>query len=161
MKKDNIDKISTEDWLAIENEMMIEAYQVAIMALVDQGGSESALDHLRPYMRMGGHAFSINMIKLFDIQGNDLEKIGSICHLYEKFYKHEMNEIEGTSGTIVRVGGTKCPWQSTLKEGCMAGHEMFLNAICEAINPEYGCRFNQMIPKGDPVCSWVIEKKKR
>jgi hypothetical protein len=88
MKKVNIDRISNEEWHAIEIEMMIEAYQVAIMALVDQGGSESAIDHLRPYMRMSGHAYSINMIKLFDIQGNDLEIIGDVSHIYEKFYAH-------------------------------------------------------------------------
>jgi hypothetical protein len=160
MKKVDVNKISDEEWLAIEKEMWIEAYQVAIMALVDQGGSDSALNQLRPHMRMSGHAFSINMTKLFDIQGSDLDRIGDICYLFEKFYKHNLNEIERTPNRIVRVGGTQCPWQSNPKEGCMTGHEMFLNAVCESINPEYHCRFNQMIPKGDPICSYVIEKKK-
>lgn len=158
MNKVDITKISDEEWLAVEKELWIAAYQVAIMALVDQGGSESALNQLRPYMRMSGHAFSINMAKLFDLQGSDLEIIGDVCFLFEKFYKHDLNEIERTPDKIVRVG-TRCPWQSNPKEGCMTGHEMFLNAICEGINPEYHCEFNQMIPRGDPICSYVIKKK--
>ena len=38
---------------------------------------------------------------------------------------------------------------------------MVLNGVCESINPEYQCRFTQMIPKGDLICSYVIEKKKK
>jgi predicted hydrocarbon binding protein len=38
---------------------------------------------------------------------------------------------------------------------------MFNQAICEHINPDYTCNFTQMISAGDPICSWVIEKKKK
>jgi hypothetical protein len=69
----DLKKISEEEWLSIEREMTIQAYQVAIMALVDMGDSEGALNFLRPHMRMSGNAFAINMLRLFDIQGNDLE----------------------------------------------------------------------------------------
>jgi hypothetical protein len=160
MKKVDVNKISSEEWLAVEKEMWIAAYQVAMNTLVDQGGSESALSHLRPYIRMSAQAFSINMIKWFDIQGSDLDAIGDICQLYERFFRQESNEIERTRDRIVRVSGTQCPWRANPKEGCMTGHEMFLNEVCQAINPEYQCRFTQMITKGDPICSWVIEKKK-
>ncbi len=153
-------KISEEEWSAIEREMWIEAYQVAIMALVDMGDSEGALNFLGPYARMSGNAFAINMMKIFNIQGGDLDKIGSISDLYEEFYHHDMKEIETTKDGIVKVGGTKCPWQGNPKEGCIAGHEMVLNAVCEQMNSEYQCRFTQMIPKGDPICSYIIEKKK-
>jgi len=161
MHKVDINKISIEEWLAIEKEMYIQAYQAAIMALVDEGGSESALNQLRPIMRMSGHAFSINMTKLFDVQGSDLERIGDLCYLYEKFYTHDLNEIERTQERIVRVGGTHCLWQGNPKEGCIGGHEMVLNGVCESINPEYHCRFTQMITKGDPLCSYIIEKKRK
>jgi len=161
MNRVDVNKISNEEWLAIEREMFIEAYQVAIMALVDMGDSEGALNFLRPHMRMSGNAFAINMTRLFDIQGNDLDKIGDLCFLYEKFYHHGLEEIERTPEMIIRVGGTQCPFQSSPKEGCMGGHEMVLNGVCESINPEYQCRFTQMIPKGDLICSYVIEKKKK
>lgn len=161
MEKVDISKISNEEWLAIEKEMFVEAYQVAITALVDMGDSEGALNFLRPHMRMSGHAFAINMTKLFDIQGSDLDRIGDLCFLYERFFHHDFDEINRTHEMIVRVGGTKCPWQSSPKEGCMSGHEMVLNGVCEIVNPEYQCRFTQMIPKGDPICSYVIERKKK
>jgi hypothetical protein len=161
MSKVDLSKISNEEWLAIEREMAIEAYQVAIMALVDMGDSDGALNYLRPHMRMSGNAFAINMMRLFDIQGTDVEKIGQLCYLWERFYHHGMEELEQTPDKIVRAGGTKCPWQGTPKEGCMGGHEMTLNGVCEVINPDYQCRFTQMIPKGDPICSYVIERKKR
>jgi hypothetical protein len=161
MTKVDINKISDEQKLAIEREMCIEAYQVAIMALVDMGDSDGALNYLRPHMRMSGHAFSINMSKLFEIQGDDLDKIGDLCFLYEKFFQLDMLEIERTTDRIVRVGGTHCPWQGSPKEGCISGHEMVLNGVCESINSEYRCEFTQMIPKGDPICSYFIEKKKK
>jgi hypothetical protein len=40
-------------------------------------------------------------------------------------------------------------------------HEIGAEAICEQIDPEFTCRFTQMVTKGDPICSWVIEKKKK
>ena len=154
-------RISKEEWLAIEREMAIEAYQVAIMALVDMGDSEGALNFLRPHMRMSGNAFAINMQRLFDIQGSDMEKIGRLCFLYEEFFHHGLEEVERTPEMLVRVGGTKCLWQGNPKEGCIGGHEMVLNGICEMINPDYQCRFTQMIPKGDLICSYAIERRRK
>jgi hypothetical protein len=154
-------KISKEEWQAMEKELFIEAYQAVITALVDEGGSESALNEFRSVMRMSGRAFSINMNKLFEIQGSDLERISDLCILFEKFYSNDMNEIERTPDRIARAGGTRCLWQGNLKEGCIGGHEMFLNGVCEDINPQYQCRFTRMITKGDPLCSYVIEKKKK
>ena len=161
MNKVDVNKISKEEWLTLERMVPIQACQTFMNALLDQGGSESALNNIRPYMRLSGHAFSINMTRLFDIKGDDLDRIGDVCFLYERLFGYDMNEIERSSERLVRVGGIKCPWQGNPKEGCMAGHEMFFNAVCESINPEYECRFTQMITKGDPMCSYVIEKKKK
>jgi hypothetical protein len=161
MKEEDISKISNEEWLAIKENVRVVAYQTAVMALVDLGDSESALNSLRPYMRLCGQAFTINMTKVFDIQGDDIDKIGDVCFLHSKVCDHDLREIERTEEKIVFVGGTKCHWQDNPREACMTGHEMLLNEVCQAINPEYECKFTQMVTKGDHMCSYVIEKKKK
>jgi len=160
MSKVDINIMTEEQRLALEQEIFIEAYQVAIMALVDMGGSDGALKYLHHYCRMSGHAFALNMSKMFNLQGSDLDRIGDLCYLYEMLFHHDMNEIERTPNKIVRVGATKCLWQGSPKEGCIGGHEMVLNGICESINPEYQCHFTQMISKGDPICSYIIMKRR-
>lgn len=161
MKEEDIRKISEEEWLALKENVRVSALQCWVMALLDVVDSESAISTIHPYFRMSGQAFTINMIKIFNIQGDDIDRIGDICFLYQKLFDHDMNEIERTKSKIVCVGGTKCHWRDNPKEICITAHEIFLNEICQAINPEYECKFAQMIPKGDHCCSWVIEKKKK
>lgn len=161
MNKVDVNKISSEEWLGLKENVRVTAYQTAIMALMDLGDSETIINSLRPYMRMSGQAFAINMIKLFDIHGDDIDRIGDLCSLYDELFDHDMSEIERTKNKLVYVGGTRCHWRDTPREGCITGHEMVLNEICQTISPEYECKLTQMIPKGDPICSWVIEKKKK
>jgi len=161
MKEEDIGKISNEEWLAIKENIRTSWFQSTFMALMDVVDGQGAIDAMLPYARLAGQAFALNMIKLFDIQGDDIDKIGDVCLLNGEAVDYDMNEIERTKHRIVCVGGTKCHWRDNPKEACIAGHEMLFNEICQVINPEYECRFTQMITKGDPICSWVIEKKKK
>ena len=160
MKEEYISKISEEEWLALKENVRVTALQYWVMALLDVVDSESAISAIQPYFRMSGQAFTINMIKIFNIQGDDIDRIGDVCFLYQKLFDSDMNEIERTKSKLVCAGGTKCHWRDSPKEICITGHEIFLNEFCQTINPEYECRFTQMITKGDPMCSWVIEKKR-
>jgi hypothetical protein len=161
MKKEDIGKISEKEWLDIKENIRTSWFQSTFMALMDVVDGQGAIDTMRPYARLCGQAFALNMIKLFNIQGDDIDKIGDVCLLNGEAVDYDMNEIERTKQRIVSVGGTKCHWRDNPKEACIAGHEMLFNEICHVINPEYECRFTQMITKGDPICSWIIEKKKK
>jgi predicted hydrocarbon binding protein len=161
MKKADISRIDHELRTVIEKQFLMEYTFILTRVLIDLIGSEATVNEVRPHVRNSGHAFAINMTKMFDIEGSDLDKIGEICHLMEEIAGNlSHQEIERTDERIVLVS-TSCPWKEGHKESCLTGHEMMEQAICEEINPEYTCRITQMITKGDPICSWVIEKKKK
>lgn len=163
MKRIALEEINREERIAIEKSMLTEGAFTVTMVLVEKLGSEAALDALRPYARMAGHAFTINMQQMFEIKGSDIERIALVSQLYDEFMagsEYSGQEIEREEEKIVRVF-PKCVFNSGPKESCIWAHEMFTNSVCEAINPEYECRFTQMLTKGDPMCSYVIEKKKK
>ena len=135
MKEVDIGKISNEEWLALEKTIRVQALQCFMNGIVDQGGGESALHTMHPYVRMSGQAFTVNMTKLFDIHGDSLERIGQLCVIFEKLYGYDMIGLETGPNKFVRIGGTKCEWRDNPKEGCVIGHEMFVCAICEAVSP--------------------------
>jgi hypothetical protein len=161
MNEDNIRRVSNEQWQAFKESVRITGFQTAMMAFIDAVESDGVINGLRPYVQMSAQAFTLNMMKAFDIQGEDIEKIGDVCFLFHQICDHDMKEIERANDKIVCVGGTRCHWRDNPKEMCITHHVMFINYICEAISTEYECRFTQMIPKGDHCCSYVIEKKEK
>jgi predicted hydrocarbon binding protein len=144
-----------------EKSMLIELFWMALRSMLELHGSLDTLEEIRPHMRNGGHAFALNMINKFGIEGTDIERIDEVTWLAEAVTEMTTEEVGHTSDRIIRSGGTMCPWNGGPQESCIVCHEMFFQGICEQINPEYKCRFTQMIPLGDPVCSYVIEKKKK
>jgi hypothetical protein len=154
-------KISDAEWLALEKIIRVQASQTWMNGLVDQGGSESALNVMRPYILMSAQAFTINMTKLFDIQGEPMDRIRQLCYIFDKLFGFNMIELETQPNRFIRVGGTNCECRDNPRFACVVGHEMFINTICETVCPDFECRFMQMIPNGDPLCSYVIEKKKK
>jgi len=145
----------------MEKQFLMEGMFILTRILIDNIGSEATINEARSHMRNAGHAFAINMMKMFEIEGSDLDKIGEVCHLMEEIAGNlGHQEVERTDQRIVLVS-INCPWKEGPKENCIAGHEMMEQAICEEINPEYTCRITQMISNGDPICSWVIEKNKK
>ena len=150
-----------EQRTSIEKQFLMETAFIYARTLIEMVGSEATINESRPHMRNAGHAFAINMLKMFDIKGSDLERIGEVCWLYEEFGGNTGHqEIERTEERIVRVS-TTCPWKDGHMEVCIGIHEIVPQAICEEINPDYTCRLTQMMTRGDPLCSWVIENKKK
>jgi predicted hydrocarbon binding protein len=160
MTRNAICRLDEEAHEKIEKSMLIETYWMAIRALVDMIGSEGTISEVRPHFRNGGHAFALNMIKMFEIDGNDIEAIDEVTALYETIFDILSNESEHTTDRIERIG-TSCPFTGAPWEACVLGHEIMYQSICERINPDFTCRFTQMMSNGDPTCSWVIEKKKK
>lgn len=162
MKKINKDDISSEEWASLEKRILLEGYLINAMALVENLGSKGTVDALRPHARNSGNAFTINMQKVFKIEGSNIEKIAMISQLWDMLTNASLvdQDIEASSDKIIRAGFLNCIFCSSTKEICVM-HEMVINGICEEIDPGFECRFMQMIPKGDPICSYIIEKKKK
>lgn len=153
------DKIGAEQKAALEKEIMRDFILIQVKTYVESVASIPAVDELRPPITEAGLLFADSIVDLYEIKGEDLSKIDETSHLYEEFIGVDHHEMEKTRDKIIRVGGSKCPWREGQMEACMAVHEIFLNGICSKINPEFQCRFTQMITKGDPICCWILEKK--
>jgi hypothetical protein len=162
MKKINKDEISVEEWHNLEKRVVIEGYMINSMALVENLGSKGTIDALRPHARNSGNAFTINMQKMFKIEGSNIEKIAMTSQLWDMLTNASLvdQDIQVNSDKIIRAGFLDCAFKSAPIEVCM-WHQMLINGICEAIDPEFECRFMQMLPNGDPMCSYIIEKKKK
>jgi len=153
------EKIGTEQRAALEKEILRDFILIQVKTYVESVASTPAVEELRPPITEAGILFAESIVDLYEISGEDLNKIDEASHLYEEFLGIDHHEMNKTQDKIVRVGGTKCPWSSGQVESCMTVHEIFLNGICSKINPGFHCRFTQMITKGDPICCWIIEKK--
>lgn len=130
---------------------------IILQALVDKFGSEGAQKMIYPRLKEMGKEIAA-MAPLLNIQGNDATAIGALVHLFEK----QMMRIEGeptevsASRVVKRI--TKCPLQNLPPDCCFA-FQGIVDGIIEAINPEYKWSITKLIPRGDPVCEWIVEKK--
>jgi predicted ArsR family transcriptional regulator len=162
MKKIDKDEITAEEWYNLEKRFLIEGFLVNSMALLENLGSKGTIEALRPHARNSGNAFTINMQKIFKIEGSNIEKISMISQLWDMLSNASLAEqdVEENEDKIIRAGFVNCVYRSGPREICTM-HQTAINGICEAIDPEFECRFMQMLPNGDPMCSYIIEKKKK
>lgn len=166
--KVSVKEMTLEERDAISKNIYSEALFFLTSIYFDKMGPEEAMETIRPAVRMSSHAFSINMHLRFGIEGTDIERIADVSQLMEVFSGAPFlqsnwgsQDVEISSKKIIRAGYVNCLNISGNKEFCKWAHEGMINAICEAINPEYECRFTQMITNGDPICSYTIEKKRK
>jgi hypothetical protein len=164
MKKINIDDLDHRERLLIEKSIDYEIIFELVRRLSENMGKFEMINGLRPWARMSGQALCINLQKVFGIEGSDIERIAEVSQLMElltgcPFSPSQM--IQLSDERIISAGHLDCLNRGAPVEFCIIFHETILNGICEAINPEYKCRFTQMITNGDPICSYVIEKKKK
>jgi len=158
------ERLNENDVDNLKTELHLEAQFLPIRALIDVLGSESAIEELAPHYRNAGQAFAINMQNLFGLTGSSLERIRLISDLIEETaispILRDTQILEQTDERIVKTTA-QCPNRFGLEELCVLGHECFQKAICEQVDPDYTVTFTQMMTKGDPICCWVYEKKKK
>jgi hypothetical protein len=133
------------------------AYAAAIRALVDKFGSKEALKILHPYLKEMGKQTGA-MAEMLGFTSKDAIAIASLMHLFETQVLLVKGEPTEVSPNRVVKEITECPVQSFAPELCLS----MLSAgegICQAINPDYKWTLPKFIPKGDPICQWIVEKK--
>lgn len=134
-----------------------QIYAASVRALVDRLGSAEALETLRPRLReVGGTAPAF--AEMMGITGKDAIAIGSLIHLIEEqVLLVEGKPVEVSPDRVVKQI-SKCPFQGFAPEFCQA--LLIANeGMVEAINPQYKMTMPMLIPNGDPVCEWILEKK--
>ena len=139
--------------------VMFKDYVAAFMqALTDKFGSEEALKFIRPYLLERGKQTAA-MAPMLGIEGKDAIAIGTLIRVFEEeIMKIEGKVTEASPDKVVAVN-TKCIFQDCKPEACLQ-FQGVADGIIEGINPKYRWRLTKLIPKGDKVCEWVLEKKK-
>ena len=97
------------------------------------------------------------MAPTMGITGKDAIAIASFIHVFEKQMKIEGEPTEVSSNRVAK-NITKCPLQNLPADFCLAYQEV-VDGIIEGINPEYKFTQAKLIPKGDPICQWIVQKK--
>jgi len=130
-----------------------------MQALTDKFGSEEALKFIRPYLvKMGKEMTEVGR-QMLGIEGKDAIAIGTLNRVFEeRILKVEGKVTEASPDKVVAVN-TACVFQDCKPEVCLIFQHLADGQI-QGINPEYRMRLTKLIPKGDKVCEWVLEKKK-
>jgi hypothetical protein len=128
-----------------------------LQTFVDEFGSEKVQKMVYPRLKELGKQMAA-MAPQMGITGKDAIAIASMVHIFEK----QMMRIEGeptevSSDRVVKKI-TKCPLQDSPLDYCLS-YQGITDGIAEGINPEYKFTTTKIIPKGDPVCEWIIQKK--
>jgi len=132
-------------------------YAAAVRALVDRFGSEEALKILHDYLKESGKEMGA-MAEAMGFTSKDAIAIASLIHLFEEqVFKVEGKPTEVSPERVVKEN-SQCPFQGFAPEFCLSMTSM-VEGLCEAINPEYGFTAPKFMPKGDPICQWIVERK--
>jgi len=139
--------------------VLLKNYIATFMqALTDKFGSEEALKFIRPYLLERGKEMAA-MAPMLGITGKDAMAIGTFIRVFEEeILKVEGKVTEASPDKVVAVN-TKCIFQDCKPEACLQ-FQSVADGIVEGVNPKYRWRLTKLIPKGDKVCEWVLEKKK-
>ena len=128
-----------------------------LQTIVDKFGSETAQKMIYPRLKEMGKQMA-GMAPQMGITGKDATAIASLLHLVEKqMMKIEGEPIEVSPNRVVK-NITKCPLQNLPVDYCLA-YQGVVDGIIEGINPEYKWTLAKFIPKGDPICQWIVQKK--
>jgi hypothetical protein len=125
--------------------------------LVGKFGSEEAQKMIYPRLREMGKQVGA-MAPQLGITGKDATAIGAFIHLFEQQILNIEGEPTEVSANRVVKENTKCPFQNLPVDFCLAFQGM-VDGLIDAINPEYKWSLTKLIPRGDPVCQWIVEKK--
>ena len=128
-----------------------------LQTLVDRFGSEEAQKMIYPRIKEMGKQIAARAPQI-GITGSDAIAIATLIHLFEKgLLKIEGEPTEVSPDRVVKEM-TKCPLQNFSVDFCLA-FQGVADGLTEAMNPEYKWTLTKLMPRGDPVCQWVVEKK--
>jgi hypothetical protein len=128
-----------------------------LQALVDRFGAEEAHKIAYPYLKQVGREMAA-LAPAVGITGNDALALSAITHLLEEQVLGVVGKPTAGSPDRVVKQATRCPFQD-LPMGVCRCFQPIRDGIGEAINPQYRWVLTKAMPKGDPICESVWEKK--
>ena len=94
------------------------------------------------------------LLNVFEIQGNDLEKLAEFWDVYFEIQGTEAIILE-RSKTISRNKITKCPWSTPDPQDINVWCERWADTVSESINPKISNKRLKGMCAGDPYCEYV------
>jgi hypothetical protein len=126
-------------------------------AMVDRFGSEETQRIIYPSLKQLGKEIASTAPEL-GITGKDALALSAITHLMEEQMLRVVGKPTDASPDRVVKQVTVCPFQDLPVDICYA-FQPICDGIAEAINPQYKWILAKAIPKGDPICEFIWEKK--
>jgi len=133
------------------------ATAVLMQAMVDRFGSEETQKIIYPSLKQLGKEIA-SLAPELGITGKDALALSAITHLMEEQVLRVVGKpIDATPDRVVKQVSA-CPFQDLPVDVCYA-FQPICDGIAEAINPQYRWVLTKAIPKGDPICEFIWEKK--
>ena len=133
------------------------ATAVLMQAMVDRFGSEETRKIIYPSLKQLGKEIA-SLAPDLGITGRDALALSAITHLMEEQVLRVVGKpIDATPDRVVKQV-TACPFQDLPVDVCYA-FQPICDGIAEVINPQYRWVLTKAIPKGDPICEFIWEKK--
>ncbi|KPJ51472.1 MAG: hypothetical protein AMJ38_00405 [Dehalococcoidia bacterium DG_22] len=128
-----------------------------MQAMVDRFGSEETQKIIYASLKQLGREIA-SLAPELGITGNDALALSAITHLMEEQVLRVVGKPTDASSDRVVKQVTACPFQNLPVDVCYA-FQPICDGIAEAINPQYRWVLTKAIPKGDPICEFIWEKK--
>jgi predicted hydrocarbon binding protein len=150
-------RLSPEEVEWMSKSIMAEGWIFTFVVLEEALGRDAAMERLRPHIRNAGHAFASTIKERYRIDGNDIQAIAAVHGIACEVTGLQISEDERSDRAMVWKC-ERCVWKSSHIGICLMGH-MWASYIIEAVDPRYEYQMLKMMTRGDPFCSWKIEKK--
>jgi hypothetical protein len=128
-----------------------------LQILVDRYGSEETYKIIYPYFKQMGKDIAA-LAPQIGITGKDAIALSAITHVMEEQVIGVVGKPEEVSPDRVVKRATACSLQNYPMDVCRVFYPI-CDGIAEVINPDYKWYITKAIPKGDPICEFVWEKK--
>ena len=137
--------------------LLSRAAAMLMQAMVDRFGSEETYRIIYPYFKQLGKEMA-PLAPQIGITGNDALALSAITHLLEEqVLGVEGKPIDASPDRVVKQV-TRCPLQNLPMDVCNS-FQPICDGIAEVINPQYRWYITKAIPKGDPICEFIWERK--
>ena len=137
--------------------LLSRAAAMLMQAMVDRFGSEETYRIIYPYFKQMGKEMA-SLAPQIGITGNDALALSALTHLLEEqVLGVEGKPTEASPNRVVKHV-TRCPLQGLPMDVCYS-FQPICDGIAEAINPQYRWVLTKAIPRGDPICEFIWEKK--
>jgi predicted hydrocarbon binding protein len=145
-------ELSEEDKKALSIGLLREWWLAATQALVDEAGSEKALNHLKPYFLNTGSAGAQNIPKIHGVSTEEFLSYDILFHMWPMVTGGRIHGvfIADDGSRITEIA--ECATSGRSREGCICMCGYTVEAAVRESSPGYEMSLKRSLSFGDQVC---------